>query len=109
MQVIGAGLPRTGTLTQKLALEKLGLGPCYHWVNLISDLNAVEQWHRALDGEDMFGRDLRRVQLHGRLARRLLLPGARRAPSRGQGAAERPRPGRVGAQLPRNDLELHPG
>ena len=55
MQVIGAGLPRTGTLTQKLALEKLGLGPCYHWVNLISDLNAVEQWHRALDGEDMFG------------------------------------------------------
>jgi hypothetical protein len=53
MQVIGAGLPRTGTLTQKLALEKLGFAPCYHWVNLISDLNAVEQWHRALDGEDV--------------------------------------------------------
>jgi len=55
MHVIGAGLPRTGTLTQKLALEELGLGPCYHWVNLISDLNAVELWHRALDGEDVFG------------------------------------------------------
>jgi Sulfotransferase domain len=54
MRVIGAGLPRTGTLTQKLALEQLGLGPCYHWVNLISDLNAVELWHRALDGEDLF-------------------------------------------------------
>jgi Sulfotransferase domain len=54
MHVIGAGLPRTGTLTQKLALEQLGLGPCYHWVNLISDLNAVELWHRALDGEDVF-------------------------------------------------------
>jgi hypothetical protein len=54
MYVIGAGLPRTGTLTQKLALEQLGLGPCYHWVNLISDLNAVELWHRALDGEDVF-------------------------------------------------------
>ncbi len=53
MQVIGAGLPRTGTLTQKLALERLGVGPCYHWVNLISDLNAVELWHRALDGEDV--------------------------------------------------------
>jgi hypothetical protein len=52
MQVIGAGLPRTGTLTQKLALEKLGFAPCYHWVNLISDLSAVEQWHRVLDGED---------------------------------------------------------
>jgi hypothetical protein len=52
--VIGAGLPRTGTLTQKLALEQLGLGPCYHWVNLISDLDAVELWHRSLDGEDVF-------------------------------------------------------
>ena len=54
MHVIGAGLPRTGTLTQKLALEELGLGPCYHWVNLISDLDAVDLWHRALDGEDVF-------------------------------------------------------
>lgn len=54
MHVIGAGLPRTGTLTQKLALEQLGLGPCYHWVNLIADLDAVELWHRALDGEDVF-------------------------------------------------------
>jgi Sulfotransferase domain len=53
MYVIGAGLPRTGTLSQKLALERLGVGPCYHWVNLISDLNAVELWHRALDGEDV--------------------------------------------------------
>src|SRR5689334_17268496 len=53
MYVIGAGLPRTGTLTQKEALEILGLGPCYHWVNLISDLNAVELWHRVLDGEDI--------------------------------------------------------
>ncbi len=53
MQVIGAGLPRTGTLTQKLALEQLGFGPSYHWVNLIADLDAVEQWHRVLDGEDI--------------------------------------------------------
>ncbi len=53
MYVIGAGLPRTGTLTQKEGLEMLGLGPCYHWVNLIADLDAVEQWHRYLDGEDI--------------------------------------------------------
>jgi hypothetical protein len=53
MHVIGAGLPRTGTLTQKLALEQLGLGPCYHWVNIIADLDEVEVWHRALDGEDV--------------------------------------------------------
>jgi Sulfotransferase domain len=55
MRVIGAGLPRTGTLTQKLALEQLGLGPCYHWVNLIADLDQVELWHRALDGELLWG------------------------------------------------------
>src|SRR5436190_37953 len=54
MQVIGAGLPRTGTLTQKLALEQLGLAPCYHWVNLIADLDQVELWHRAFDGEDLW-------------------------------------------------------
>ena len=53
MNVIGAGLPRTGTLSQKEALELLGLGPCYHWVNLIADLDAVELWHRQLDGEDL--------------------------------------------------------
>jgi len=54
MQVIGAGLPRTGTLTQKEALELLGIGPCYHWVNLITDPDAVDLWHRAMDGEDVF-------------------------------------------------------
>jgi hypothetical protein len=51
MQVIGAGLPRTGTLTQKVALEMLGLGPCYHWVDVLADLDRVAQWQRALDGE----------------------------------------------------------
>lgn len=51
MRVIGAGLPRTGTLTQKVALEMLGLEPCYHWVNVIADLNQVGVWDRALDGE----------------------------------------------------------
>src|SRR5665213_347611 len=51
MRLIGAGLPRTGTLTQKLALEQLGFDPCYHWVNLLADLDVVEQWERALDGD----------------------------------------------------------
>jgi len=51
--VIGAGLPRTGTLSQKLAFEKLGFGPCYHWVDVIADLEGrVPQWDRALDGEE---------------------------------------------------------
>jgi hypothetical protein len=50
IKLIGAGLPRTGTLTQKLALEELGLGPCYHWVNVLADLDQVGLWSRALDG-----------------------------------------------------------
>jgi Sulfotransferase domain len=51
MRLIGAGLPRTGTLTQKLALEQLGLGPCYHWVNVIADLDQVALWDKAMDGQ----------------------------------------------------------
>jgi Sulfotransferase domain len=54
IKVIGAGLPRTGTLTQKLALEQLGFGPCYHWVNVLADLDQVELWNRALDGEQVW-------------------------------------------------------
>jgi hypothetical protein len=59
MRLIGAGLPRTGTLSQKVALEMLGFGPCYHMVNVLGDLDAVRTWERALDGEpdwdELFG------------------------------------------------------
>lgn len=59
IRLIGAGLPRTGTLTQKVAFEMLGFGPCYHWVDVLADLNRVEIWDRAMDGEvswpDVFG------------------------------------------------------
>ena len=34
LKVIGAGFGRTGTLSLKLALEELGLGPCYHMVEV---------------------------------------------------------------------------
>jgi hypothetical protein len=50
MRLIGAGLPRTGTLSQKVALEMLGLGPCYHMVNVLGDLDEAQVWRRALDG-----------------------------------------------------------
>jgi len=49
MKVIGAGLPRTGTLSQKVALEMLGFGPCYHMVNVLTDLPLADQWARAMD------------------------------------------------------------
>jgi hypothetical protein len=44
-------MPRTGTLTQKMALEMLGLGPCYHMVDVLADLDQAALWDRALDGE----------------------------------------------------------
>lgn len=56
IKVIGAGLPRTGTLTQKLALEQLGFGPCYHWVNLITDPSQVKIWDEAMDGKPSWER-----------------------------------------------------
>jgi hypothetical protein len=51
MRLIGAGLPRTATLSQKVALEMLGLGPCYHMVDVLSDLQRVQQWSNALAGD----------------------------------------------------------
>ena len=38
LQVIGAGLGRTGTLSLKLALEHIGLGKCYHMSEMIANL-----------------------------------------------------------------------
>ena len=55
MKLIGAGMPRTGTLTQKVALEMLGLGPCYHMVDVLADLDQAKLWQRALDGEAPWG------------------------------------------------------
>lgn len=51
MKVIGAGLPRTATLTQKIALEMLGFGPCYHMVNVLADLTLTSGWEVALAGQ----------------------------------------------------------
>jgi hypothetical protein len=50
MRLIGAGLPRTATLSQKLGLEVLGLGPCYHMVEVLKDLRIAEDWFDALEG-----------------------------------------------------------
>ena len=50
MKVIGAGLPRTATLTQKVSLEMLGFRPCYHMVNVLSDLSLAPAWAAAFDG-----------------------------------------------------------
>jgi len=51
LQVIGAGFGRTGTMSLKAALEQLGLGPCYHMLELIQDPSRTRYWQAALDGE----------------------------------------------------------
>ncbi len=51
MKVIGAGLPRTATWSQKLALEKLGLGPCYHMSESLQHPDHWPLWVRAANGE----------------------------------------------------------
>ncbi len=56
MKVIGAGLPRTATLTQKVALEMLGFEPCYHMVNVLGNLDNVPRWQEALEGKKRVGR-----------------------------------------------------
>ena len=51
MKLIGAGLPRTATLSQKIALEMLGLAPCYHMVDVLGDLDRAADWRGAMAGE----------------------------------------------------------
>lgn len=52
LRVIGAGLGRTGTLTLKTALERLGFGPCHHMIEVIADSpNQAPFWNKAADGE----------------------------------------------------------
>jgi hypothetical protein len=51
MDVIGAGFGRTGTLSLKVALEQLGLGPCAHMLPLIGDEEHSQLFLRAAAGD----------------------------------------------------------
>jgi hypothetical protein len=46
LKVIGAGFGRTGTMSLKLALEQLGLGPCYHMMEVFKN-QAWDLWYEA--------------------------------------------------------------
>jgi len=46
VKVVGAGFGRTGTLSLKSALEKLGCGPCYHMMEVFPRPEHVAMWHR---------------------------------------------------------------
>jgi Sulfotransferase domain len=50
LQVIGAGFGRTGTLSLKLALERLGVGHCYHMLEFRQCPAHVPLWGQVADG-----------------------------------------------------------
>jgi len=50
LSVIGAGLGRTGTASIKLALEQLGLGPCYHMTEVLRQPEHIDHWLAATAG-----------------------------------------------------------
>lgn len=61
LSVIGAGLGRTSTLSLKFALEQIGLGPCYHMVELyangrthlplwVDSINGTPRWDQIFRG-----------------------------------------------------------
>jgi hypothetical protein len=51
LQVVGAGLGRTGTHSLKVALEQLLGGPCYHMMETFGRPDDIPVWHAAIKGE----------------------------------------------------------
>jgi len=51
LEVIGAGLGRTGTMSLKAALEKLGFSGCYHMIEVFENQEHLPFWERATRGE----------------------------------------------------------
>ena len=50
LKVIGAGLPRTGTLSMKHALEQLGFARCYHMEEVFTDHARAKAWASYFTG-----------------------------------------------------------
>jgi len=52
LQVIGAGVGRTGTYSLKLAINQLGLGPCHHMEDVLDQMPVqVPLWAAAAKGK----------------------------------------------------------
>jgi Sulfotransferase domain len=51
LQVVGAGLGRTGTHSLKIALEQLLDAPCYHMLETFGRPDDIPVWHRAVNGD----------------------------------------------------------
>ncbi len=57
LDVIGAGFPRTGTSSLKVALERLGFAPCGHMTTILFDPARahpwIDAWERTSRGESV--------------------------------------------------------
>ncbi|TPX36836.1 hypothetical protein SeMB42_g07017 [Synchytrium endobioticum] len=53
LEVIGAGLGRTGTMSLKVALEQLGFGKCYHMLEVFQHPNDAQVFADAWDGKEV--------------------------------------------------------
>jgi hypothetical protein len=51
IELIGAGLGRTGTLSLKAALEELGFAKCYHMLDVLARRDDARTWDAAARGE----------------------------------------------------------
>jgi Sulfotransferase domain len=51
MKVIGVGVGRTGTLSLKAALDRLGFGPCFHGRHVLDHPDRLPLWRAAAAGE----------------------------------------------------------
>ena len=51
INIIGAGLGRTGTNSLKLAINQLGYGPCHHMEGVFKNMDVqVPLWSEAIKG-----------------------------------------------------------
>lgn len=53
LKVIGSGFGRTGTMSTKLALEQLGLGPCHHMIEVMQNPAQPAYWKAVACGEQV--------------------------------------------------------
>lgn len=51
MKVVGVGVGRTGTLSLKAALERLGFGPCFHGRHVLDHPDRLSLWEAAAAGD----------------------------------------------------------
>ena len=53
LEIIGPGFGRNGTLSLKMALEKLGFGPCHHMVEVMGNPDQADHWAAYAAGEEV--------------------------------------------------------